>query len=114
MENWDGKHLNKLDVHLNKLDAPDSVWNSGSSPGLPSPAGSLRDDRWARRGRESWERSGWRAEGSGSPTICANTRWGMWRGGGQALLRLPRDRGWSWQCPKVLAASAVLCPGMCL
>lgn len=23
----------------------------------------------------------------------------------QALLQLPRDRGWSWQCPKVLAAS---------
>lgn len=24
---------------------------------------------------------------------------------GQALLQLPRDRAWSWQCPKVLAAS---------
>lgn len=39
-----------------------------------------------------------------SPHVCRHLMGDMERTG-QALLQLPRDRGWSWQCPKVLAAS---------
>lgn len=39
-----------------------------------------------------------------SPHLCKHLMGAVERTG-QALLQLPRDRGWSWQCPKVLATS---------
>lgn len=39
-----------------------------------------------------------------SPHACKHLMGDVERTG-QALLQLPRDRGWSWQCPKFLAAS---------
>lgn len=67
VENWDGKHLNQLEVHLNK------ALYGILAPALGSQVQAVSELTMALEHLVGWGSSGCRGEGSGSLTMCANT-----------------------------------------